>query len=214
MSKASKKRKVVRVDELTRPKMIANEDFGELCETFHIPSSYRQNVKARLDQLVREFAVWMTRERRQPDRRSDRDRLKEALKQIDGAAATIERLGPSGRLALKAIAPFVAPMLAAQWISESFPDDDHAPRRSPVPSEGRRQPLRAPIRGTEYFIEELSREARFQFVSHRAVETAAAALKTIEAGFIESAASARSSTWIKRGPKAAHIPPLSDHQPR
>jgi hypothetical protein len=186
MSKASKKRKVVRVDELTPPKMIANEDFGELCETFHIPSSYRQDVKARLDQLVTEFAVWMTTERRQPDRRSDHDRLKEALEQIDGAAATIERLGPSGRLALKAIAPFVAPMLAAQWISESFPDDDYAPRRSPVPSEGRRQPLRAPIRSSGYFIEEVSREARLQFVSHCAVKTAAAALKEIAAGFVKA----------------------------
>ena len=121
MSIASKKRKVVRVDELTPPKMIANEDFTELCETFHIPSSHRQDVKARLDELVTEFADWITTERKQPDRRSDHDRLKEALAQINGAAAAIERLGASGRLALKAVAPVVAPMLAAQWISESFP---------------------------------------------------------------------------------------------
>jgi hypothetical protein len=186
MLKESKNRKVVRVDELTTPKMIANEDFSSLCATFRIPLSYQQDVKARLDQLVTEFAGWMTREKQQPDRRSDHDRLKVALKQIDGAVITIERLGPSGRLALKAIAPLVAPMLAAQWISESFPDDDYAPRRSPVPSEGPRQPLRAPIRSSGYFIEEVSLEARLQFVSHRAAKTAVAALKEIATGFAKA----------------------------
>ena len=214
MSKASKKIKVVRVDDLAPPKMIADEDFDDLCETSRIPPSHRQDVKARLCELVTEFAGWIIRERQQPDRRSDRDRLKEALAQINRAAATIEQLGPSGRFALKAIAPFVAPMLAAQWISESFPDDNYAPRRSPVPSEGWRQPLRPPLRGSEYFIEEYSREARFEFVSHRAVKTAAAVLKTIEAGIRRSAASARRSTWIKRGPKTPYIPPLSIHQSR
>jgi hypothetical protein len=182
MSKASKK--VVRFDELTIPKMIANEDFEDLCKTSHIPSSYRQGVKARLDELVTEFADWIARERQQPDRRSDRNRLKEALAQIDRAAATIERLGPSGGFALKAIAPFAAPMLAAQWISDRFPHDNYVPHKSPLPSEGWRQPLRPPLRGSEYFIEEYSREARFEFVSHRAVKTAAAVLKTIEAGII------------------------------
>jgi hypothetical protein len=184
MSKTSKKSNVIRVDELTIPKKIASRDFALLCDTFHISSPHRRDAKSRLDELVTEFANWMTAERQHPGRGSDRGRLKKALGHVREAAAALERLGPSGRLAFKAIASFVAPMLAAQWMSFSFPDDDYAPQRSPLPSEGWRQPLRPPMRSSEYFIEELSSEARFQFVSHRAVQTAAAAFKTIETGFV------------------------------
>jgi hypothetical protein len=207
MSKTAKKSKVIRVDELAIPVNIASRDFAELCETFHIPSSQRRGAKSRLDELVTEVSNWMTTERQHPHRSSDRDRLEEVLEHVREAAAALERLGPSGRLASKAIASFVAPMLAAQWLSVSFPDDDYAPQRSPLPSEGWRQPLRSPMRASKYFIEELSSEARFQFVSHRVVKTAAAVLKTIEEGIVE----ARQALDRQRGSRGGRKPLMYRH---
>jgi hypothetical protein len=54
-----------------------------------------------------------------------------------------------------------ARMLAAQWISDNFPDDDYAPQRSfPPTHSGARERAREPIRGPKYFIEEHTLEAR------------------------------------------------------
>src|SRR5262249_12319114 len=78
-------------------------------------------------------------------------------------------------------------MLAAQWMNETFPDDDYTPQRSSVPeSSGLREPLRTSIRAPTYFIEEHSREARFQFVRQRPVKTVGAALKEIGRGLSEA----------------------------
>jgi hypothetical protein len=124
----------------------------------------------------------MQKEKQQPDRRSDSDRLRDAQKLIMKATDAVERMGPQGFLALKAIGPVVAPMLSAQWLNHSFPDDDYAPQPSTLPVAGRTG-MHTPARRSEFFIEELSHEARQRFVSVRAKETTLAVLKTFEAGF-------------------------------
>jgi hypothetical protein len=188
--KTPKKRKVIRADELAIPKIITSQVFDEICGIFHISYTQRVNVKARLDAIVIEFADWMTRERREPGRSSDLELLQEVFEHVSAAAAILNacvepsvpsRLGPSGRLAFKAIEEIVAPMLAAKWMSDEFLNDDFAPRRTPFPREGR-QPLRPPPRGSEYFIEEVSLQARREFVSRRPVETGVAVLKTLGGG--------------------------------
>jgi hypothetical protein len=188
--KTPKKRKVIRADELAIPKIITNQVFDEICGIFHISYAQRDGVKARLDAIVIEFADWMTRERQEPVRSSDLELLREVFEHVNAATAILDacvkpparsRLGPSGRLAFKTIEEILAPMLAAKWLSDEFSDDDYAPRRTPFPSEGR-QSTHPPQRGSEYFIEEISLQARREFVSRRPVETGVAALKTIESG--------------------------------
>src|SRR5262245_50972884 len=115
----------------------------------------------------------MSNDRRLPGRTSDREQVKEILSHIKAAAAQTYKLGPAGHLAFKAISPFVAAMLASQWMNESFPYDDNTPQRLPVP-EGSfvlRPPLRISPRAPTYFIEELSRETRFKFVFQKPVKT-------------------------------------------
>ena len=135
-----------------------------------------------LDEMVERLDAWMRYELKSPDLKSDREKVKDAVVHVNKAAAIVDRLGPSGRLALKAISPVLAPMLTAQWINESFPDDDYTPRKTSVPEESR---LRAPLRAPRYFIEEHSREARYQFVRHRPGKTLGVALKQIAAGLHE-----------------------------
>jgi hypothetical protein len=155
--------------------------------TSQIRSSDRQAVKDRLDEIVKEFAAWMSNERRQTDRSSDRECLVEARSHITEAVARIKKLGPSGRRALKSASRSLAPMLAAQWINEKFPDDDFAPQRSAPPSgRGGREPIHFNLRAATYFIEECSLEARREFVGNRAVKVACAALMTIGEGLSDS----------------------------
>jgi hypothetical protein len=179
--------KKVRADQFLKPLQISARDFRALCETFHILPQDRERTKSWLDEMVVQFGGWMTREKQQPDRASDHDRLKAAYASIMEVAAALKTLGPSGRSAFKASAPIVARMLAAQWISDNFPDDEHAPRKSslPSPSQGR-QLRREPLRGQKYFIEEQTLEARVQFVSRRPENAATAALKTIAEGLDRS----------------------------
>lgn len=69
-------------------------------------------------------------------------------------------------------------------MNESFPNDDRTPHKSYAPAEssGWREPLRQNIRAPEYFIEEHTLEARYQFVRCAPVETTGTALKQIEKG--------------------------------
>jgi hypothetical protein len=124
----------------------------------------------------------------QPNISSDRDIVKTALKNVKKAADRTSRLGPSGRRALIAISPIVAPMLAARWICEKFPDDDYAPQRSsPSPHSNRmRGPMRPPMRAKEYFIEELTIASRDEFVRRRPANTISAVLKEIGEGLVET----------------------------
>ena len=164
--------KRLRNEDFPSPKRIEDEDWETICKTARIPSGDRERLRMRVNELVDALEKWMSRDRRLPDRKSDRDQVKEIFSHINAAAAQTDKLGPSGQLALKAISPFLASMLAAQWMNESFPDDDYTPQRSSVPeSSGLREPLRTPIRAPTYFIEEHSREARFQFVRQRPVKT-------------------------------------------
>jgi hypothetical protein len=99
--------KKVRAHEFRIPKQVSALDFEAICEAFGILPEQQQRTKVRLDELVAEFVGWMTREKKEPDRRSDHDRLKKAHANIMEVAATLERLGPSGRLACKVSAPIL-----------------------------------------------------------------------------------------------------------
>jgi hypothetical protein len=188
MSKTSNKSKRMRADGFPIPKKMSSEDFDLLCRNFHIPLSSRNSAREQLDNIVRQFADWMIKDRKQPDRNADRDRLETALSCIEKATDKLNKLGPSGRLAFKAISRTVAPMLSAKWINENFSDDDYAPRKSrlPVANLGLRTPARSPMRGAEYFIEEHSLEARLQFVSHQPANTAGVTLTAITDGVREA----------------------------
>lgn len=187
MPKISKKSTVARADEFRIPQRIAAEDFDNLCKTSQIPSPHRQVVKEGLDKIVEGFSDWMGNDHRQVDRKHDRECLKEALSHIEKATARIHSLGPSGRRALKITSRSLAPMLAALWINENFPDDDYAPQRSTPPSgHGGREPMRRSLRDATYFIEEDSLETRQQFVRNRAVQAASGMLRTIGEGLSDS----------------------------
>ena len=194
---------VLRSADFPVPKQITDSDFDELCKTFKISSSYLSDTKGLLDELVRAFGEWMKDERRQPDRSSDRERLKNALSNLEKATTQIDHLGPSGRRAIRAISDSVAPMLAAQWLNETFPDDDYAPQRSRLPSTtGFRSPLRAPLRGQEYFIEEESLGARLEFVQQLPVRTTSAVIREIKKGL----ATALLSLDLQPGAKGGREP--------
>jgi hypothetical protein len=179
--------KRLRNEDFNIPKKITDEAWETICKTSGIPRGDGQRLKKRLDDFVDEFATWMRAERTQRDRKSDREQVIKVLSDINAAAAQIDKLGPAGHLAFKTISPFVASMLSAQWMNESFPDDDDTPQRSPVRAEspGLRPPLRPSIRTgaySTYFIEEHSLETRLQFVRQKPVKTMGAALKTIAEG--------------------------------
>jgi hypothetical protein len=172
--------KRLRNADFPRPKRIGAADWEALCES--IPSKYRQVLRMRLDEMVDRLDEWIRHELKSPDRKSDRGKVKDLISYINQAAAILDQLGPSGHLALKAISPVLAPMLTAQWINESFPDDEYTPQKTSVPEESQ---LRAPLRAPRYFIEEHSREARYQFVRHRPGKTLGLALKQIASGLHE-----------------------------
>jgi len=163
------------------PKKIEDDDWQMICKTAGILKGDQQRLKAQINNLVDALARWIRNDRKLPDRTSDREQVKEILSHIEAAAAQTAKLGPAGHLAFKAISPFVASMLAAQWMSECFPYDD-TPRRSCLEeSIG----LRPGPRSISYFIEEQSHEARFEFVRQQPVKTMNAALQQIGKGLGE-----------------------------
>jgi hypothetical protein len=176
--------KRLRNEDFPDPKRIEDDDWEMICKTARIPTTEWPRLRQRLDDLIDAFATWMRNERMRPDRNSDRERIKKALSHIHRAVATMNRLGPAGHTAFRAISPLLSPMLAAQWIIESFPNDDWAPHRSSLPTEssGWREPPRTPIRAPKYLIEEHTLESRYKFVCHAPVQTTGAALKEIEKG--------------------------------
>ena len=105
----------------------------------------------------------------------------------------LEQLGSFGRQALKSTAGYLGPMLSAEWISEQFPDDDWKPIKSRICTSALRlgrPPTHEPARGgVEYFIEELSRPMRRQFVQVRPQKTMKAILSEINRGIGVSAVS-------------------------
>jgi len=165
------------------PKTITHSDFYEICRTSHIQSLHQVNTKKRLDELVKEFRKRMKANLQHPSRKSDRQRIKNAISFMEKAADRIDLLGPSGLRAIRTISDTVAPMLAAQWLNQKFPDDDYAPQRSALPvTSGLRELLRTPLRQPEYFIEEKSFEARLEFVQQRPIKTTKTILREIKQG--------------------------------
>jgi hypothetical protein len=181
MAKTYTKRTRLRSEDFKIPKMISDEEFILLCKNSKIDPS--PNTKKRLDELVEAFADLMCNERPQ-SRASDRKRLKDARSDIKNATAVISKLGPPGRNALTSISHFIAPMLAAHWMNERFPDDDYAPQKSWVPHAGLRPPTHQPSRARMYFIEEESLNARVEFVYRRPAQTVGAALNDLEKGLV------------------------------
>jgi hypothetical protein len=180
MVKTAKTKTVLRSKDFPLPKKISDEDFDLLCKTYSVQQS--KDMKRRLDELVNGLADWMREEQPQP-RGIDRKVLRNVLSKIGRAATQIKKLGLAGRAALTSISPFLAPMLAAQWINERFPDDVPVPQSwAPPENAGFRGPIRQPMRARKYFIEEQSRAARFEFVRRRSAQTLSSALKEIESG--------------------------------
>jgi hypothetical protein len=177
--------KRLRKEDFPIPKRIEDDVWETICEAYGIPSADRQRLRVRLNDVTDALATWMSADRTLPGRKSDREQVKEILSHIGAAAAQTDKLGPAGHLMFKAISPFVASTLAAQWMNESFPDDDDTPRRSlPEASSGLRPP-RDSIRALTYFIEEHSHQARFEFVRRKPVETMSAVLNQIGEGLGE-----------------------------
>jgi hypothetical protein len=178
--------KRLRDQDFKIPKRISDAEWEALCETSRIAVKYRHQLRMRLNNVVDSLVGWMSEERNLPERKSDLAQVNDMLSHVDKAGAVISRLGPAGHLAFKAISPFLAPMLAAQWMNESFPDNDSTPKRS-VPEEfsGLRCPPRQTHRTSEYFIEEDSLEARFEFVRQNPAQTLKAALEQIDVGLRE-----------------------------
>jgi hypothetical protein len=193
----------LKADDFDIPRKISKADFAEIIRIYNIKlASQQYELKTRLDDLVEAFSEWMNKGKQEPSRKSQSDQIKKALVNVKNAAKQIDRLGPSGRAAFRAISPIVGPMLAARWISEKFPDDPFAPlRQAPQNSFGIHKPMRHPMRAKEYFIEELTHSSRAEFVSHRPAETASAVLKEIENGLNSALRALALQPGAKGGPK-------------
>src|SRR5262249_34154445 len=150
-----------------------------------IADGQRAFFKSRLNEIVQRIANWMTDDRSTSSRSADLDRLKAIDFQIKDVRQKIDRMGPKGTLALRTVSDFIAPMLSAAWISDHFPEDDRAPRRSNIWAD---RVQRAPLRAPEYFIEELTLGARYQFVRYRSKRTLLVILRELEQG-VEAALS-------------------------
>jgi hypothetical protein len=174
----------LRNEDFPMPKKIEDANWDEICATYRIPSEHNPRLRKRLDDLIDTFSSWMRKERMQPGRKSDEERIEEAHSHIQKAMVAINGLGPAGQMAFKYISPSLAPMLAAKWMNDTFPNDDWTPSRLSVPTESNewREPLRTPIRAPKYFIEEHTLEARNQFVDHAPTKTTYAVLKTVAQG--------------------------------
>jgi hypothetical protein len=179
--------KRLRQQDFPIPKKMEDDEWEAICEAFKVPSDRRQRLRMRLNDVTERLATWMSQDRKLPDRKFDGERVTKILSHINAAAAETDKLGPVARLAFKAISPFIAAMLAAQWMNERFPFNDYTPQRSPVPAESdeSRPPIRTSFRTPEYFIEEHTHEARFQFVRRIPIETMEAVLKQIAEGLSE-----------------------------
>jgi hypothetical protein len=176
MAEKEAKKKVLTVDAFPIPKIMSENDFQELCETHRIRTHEKERVRHSLDEIVTAFAEHMHRQKLQPARTSDRERIQNAQKLIKNVAEFLEGSGPHGLLVLPAIAPLVAPFLSAKWLSVTFPDDDFAPQPGTPPKMGRTA-LRFPEHGERFFIEEQTEQARHEFVRARPRKTMLALLK-------------------------------------
>jgi hypothetical protein len=166
MGKLATKIKVSKAADFPIPKKISVADFTELCTIHDLPLDQKTYVRERLDELVTAFSNHMREKKRQPHPRTDRERVSDAQSLIRKGIAKLEKVGPQGLLALEAVASTVSPMLSARWLSERFPDDNYAPRPNTLPMEGRFG-SRSPEHGQEFFIEEQTQEARYEFVRSR-----------------------------------------------
>jgi hypothetical protein len=145
----------------------------------------------------------MIEDQHTPPRNTDFERLKSINSRLKDVIQDVNKLGPKGGLALRAISGSIGPMLSARWISHQFPGDDWAPTKSLVSEDmvaGRLRPrMREPLRGREYFIDELSLEARYQFVRHRAKNALLTVLGEIERGAVAALSVMKSDREARGG---------------
>jgi len=178
--------RVLRDADFECPKRISEDDFASLCEMYKIPSSVSADWRKRLDRLVNVFVGEMSNDKRKRGRGLDRVGLEKTLSCIKNAKAEMEKLGYSGQKALTSISPFVGPMLAARWLSESVRGGDQVLHGAGV---GRSRRDERGIRsrtgaGSNFFGEDETLDARRELVGWRPAETLIAALKRIECGLV------------------------------
>jgi hypothetical protein len=157
-----------------------------ICEARGIADGQRKFFKSEIQKIVLGIAQLMIEDQRTPSRNADFERLKSINSQLKAIIQDVSKMGPKGVFALRSISGFIGPMLSARWINHQFPEDDWAPAKSRVSDDmaaGRLRPnIRQPLRGREYFIDELSLEARYEFVRHRAKNALLTVLGEIERG--------------------------------
>jgi hypothetical protein len=173
-----------------------------MCEGFGIADERRAFFKSEINKIMLGIAEWITDDLSTPSRNADLDRLKSIDSELRDTIEKVNKMGPKGSLALRAISDFIAPMLSAGWINHQFPGDDWAPTKSIINeaflADGARPPMHEPARGRAYFIEEQSLEARYQFVRNRSKNTLLATLTQTQQG-IEAALSMIKSDPAARG---------------
>jgi hypothetical protein len=115
-------KKVSRAADLKPPKIISESDFREICSTFRISPALQQNLRNQLDALVTEFSKTMHEEALEPDRRRDRERVKNIRRCLEEIETDIRHFGPAGRLAHILVAPHVARMVSWTWLEKKIPE--------------------------------------------------------------------------------------------
>lgn len=133
------------------------------------------------------FADEVTRDRRQPDLRADRDMLMKALSAVEQARKALARpFGPAARRSMSAFGPRLGLVVAAKWLRDRFPDDELVPRPHAVPIDPQADLTRYPGLGRlprnsdKLDIERLSLNARVDFVEWRPTDTTVAILQEIQ----------------------------------
>jgi hypothetical protein len=192
--------KRLRSEDFGIPAIIKDDDFEEICGTFKIPSPDRASLKARLDDLVNHLAADLRR--KGPDRASDSAQIKEAREHLERAQRALSRLGQSGSIALKRpISIVLGPMLAAQWLAERYGNDPSAPRRTVAKTHPGRDPIRSPMRGTTYFIEEHTLRDRINLIREKPGHVAVATLKEIQSSLEMASRHLKQQPGSRGGPK-------------
>jgi hypothetical protein len=183
-------KKKVRAEDIKSPRIINDDDFENICSTFHFRADAAKFLKKFLDDFVETFADNISSELRSPTMPADRERLKKALSAIKKAKKKFARpVGPAGRQGLDAFGHILGPALSARWLREQNPKAN-LPQRMLYDGPGdfrlgdravreQRLPVR-PAVGRRYDVEDLSINERIRCVSGQPLETAHAFLSLVE----------------------------------
>ena len=175
------------VADFPPPRAVSDADLKELGKTFRIPPTDQPALTEFLTELITVFADEVIRDRRQPDFRADRDRLKKALSAVKQAhKALAQPFRPAVRRSLDAFGSGLGPVVSAKWLRDRFPDDELTPKPQALPIDPQADPerypglRRLPKNTTRFDIERLSINARVSLVEARPAETVVALLQEIQ----------------------------------